>query len=122
MLIVASEALDQLTARGYPVFPGALGENLTTVGLDRAQMRIGQQYRVGMAAIEITKLRSPCRTLDIYGRDSSGVAIQNALYDSAVGRGDFTSSLWGLGGFYARVVTEGLVRAGDSIILESDLA
>ena len=33
ILIVASEAVDQLTERGYPLFYGALGENLTTRGL-----------------------------------------------------------------------------------------
>ena len=29
LLIVCAEAIDELRAEGYPVFPGALGENLT---------------------------------------------------------------------------------------------
>src|SRR5471030_593937 len=33
ILIIASEVVDELTGRGYPLFYGALGENLTTRGL-----------------------------------------------------------------------------------------
>jgi len=47
VLLIASEVIDELKALGYPVFYGALGENLTTRGLDRRQLRIGQQLRAG---------------------------------------------------------------------------
>src|SRR3984885_9029379 len=32
VLLITSEGLGQLIGQGYPVFPGALGENLTTLG------------------------------------------------------------------------------------------
>ena len=67
VLLIAAEAIDDLKVRGYPVFYGALGENLTTRGLDRRQMRIGDQLRAGAAVLEITKVRGPCAALDIYG-------------------------------------------------------
>ena len=40
VLIVASEVVDELTARGYPLFYGALGENLTTSGLSIRDIRV----------------------------------------------------------------------------------
>jgi MOSC domain-containing protein YiiM len=121
VLIIASEAIQELALHGYPVFPGALGENLTTAGLDRRMWRAGQQYRVGSATVELTKVRSPCNTLDVYG-SADRVPIQNAIYDLSVKRGDFRSEKWALSGFYARVVREGIVRPGDVMTLESDLA
>src|ERR1035438_10753953 len=59
VLLIASETIDELKARGYPVFYGALGENLTTRGLDRRQLRIGHQLCAGGAVLEITKVRGP---------------------------------------------------------------
>src|ERR1017187_7674494 len=67
LLLITSEGIDELTDLGFPVFYGALGENLTTRGLDRRSMRIGQQWRVGQVVIELTKPRGPCETLNVYG-------------------------------------------------------
>ena len=52
-------------------FYGALGENLTTRGLDIRDLRIGDQLRAGGAMLEITQPRGPCPQLDVYGRRSS---------------------------------------------------
>jgi MOSC domain-containing protein YiiM len=112
ILLITSEGLDELTSQGFRLFPGALGENLTTRGLDRRELRIGQRFRVGEAEIELTQIRLPCTTLDVYG---SG--IQAAVYDARVQAGDPGSQRWGLSGFYASVVQPGTVRAGDTIAL-----
>ena len=69
VLLIAAEVVDELKSRGYPVFYGALGENLTTRGIDRLQLRIGHQLRVGGAILEITNVRGPCAALDIYGAE-----------------------------------------------------
>jgi MOSC domain-containing protein YiiM len=111
VLIVTLEGIQELIAQGYPLFPGALGENLTTRGLDRRQMRVGQRYRAGEALLVITKLRSPCATLSVYGD------IQQAVYDAQVKAGDATSPRWGLGGFYTRVLKSGVLRPHDIITL-----
>jgi MOSC domain-containing protein YiiM len=112
LLLITSEGTGELIAQGYPVFAGALGENLTTVGLDRRRMRIGQRYRIGQVMLEITKMRQPCTTLDVYG-----ASIKQAVYDAQVNAGDASSPRWGLGGFYARVLQSGLVRPKDIIEL-----
>lgn len=113
--------MDELREQGYALYPGALGENFTTTGIDRGQIRIGQRYRAGQAVIEITKMRAPCETLNAYNSPALP-RIQEALYDQQVKDGDHRSPRWGLGGFYARVVEAGLVRTGDRISLLDTLA
>jgi MOSC domain-containing protein YiiM len=112
LLLITSEGIAELTAQGYPLYHGALGENLTTRGLDRRQMRLGQRYRAGEAMLELTKVRVPCAQLDPYGE-----GIQMAIYDKQVKAGDASTPRWGLSGFYARVLRPGVVRPHDIITL-----
>ena len=112
VLLMTAEGIDELLAQGYPLFPGALGENLTVRGLDRRQMRVGQRYRIGEVCLELTKLRGPCTALHVYGSD-----IVKAVYDQQVKAGDPSSPRWGLGGFYARVLKMGTMRPHDIITL-----
>ena len=83
MLLITSEGIDELIAQGFSLFPGALGENLTTAGLDRRLMRPGQRYRAGEVFLELTRLRGPCAALDVYGP-----GLQKAIYDPQVKAGD----------------------------------
>jgi MOSC domain-containing protein YiiM len=117
ILIIASEAIDDLTAHGYPLFYGALGENLTTRGLPIRDIRIGDQIRAGGALLEITKPRGPCSALDVYGD-----TLKLDIYDRQVKQRDHTSPRWGMSGFYASVLETGLVRAGDEISVVAKLA
>ncbi len=117
LLIITSEGTDELIAQGFPLFAGALGENLTTRGLNRRALRIGQRYRTPNVIFELTRLREPCHQLLIYG---SG--IQKAVYDAQVQAGDPSSPRWGLGGFYASVIQPGTIRPGDPIALLEELA
>ena len=112
ILLITIEGVEELIARGFPLFAGALGENLTTRGIDRRAMRLGQRLRAGGAAIELTQIRTPCATLNVYGP-----GIQAAMYDARVQAGDSSSERWGLSGFYASVIEPGTVRAGDPITL-----
>jgi MOSC domain-containing protein YiiM len=110
VLLIAAEVVDELAARGYPVFYGALGENLTMRGIDVRGLRIGDRMRAGTATIEITQLRAPCAQLDVYGE-----SLQGELYDARAKVGDSGSPRWGRGGFYASVVEAGAVAPGDII-------
>src|SRR5580704_9497436 len=57
VLMASAEFINGLAGQGFPVFYGALGENLTVSGLDPHMWRTGQRYRVGQnAIIELTKL------------------------------------------------------------------
>jgi len=117
VLIVAAETVEALQARGYPVFFGALGENLTTRGLDIRDIRIGDEIRAGGAILEITQPRGPCATLDVYGP-----SLQAEIYDARVKALDPSSPRWGMSGFYASVSRPGPVAAGDIIAVTAKLA
>ena len=117
LLLMTAETIDELATRGYAVYYGAMGENLTTRGLDRRLLRTGQRYRVGSALIELTKVRAPCSTQDVYGP-----AIKAEIYDAQVKAGDIASPRWGMSGFYAAVVEPGIITLGDLIELVSELA
>jgi MOSC domain-containing protein YiiM len=60
----AREDLDTWqVALGRPLQNGAFGENLTVEGLDLAQARVGERWRVGAALVlEVAAPRIPCRT------------------------------------------------------------
>ena len=112
VLLITIEGIDELVARGFPLFPGALGENITTRGLDRRALRLGHHLVVGDAEIVLREIRTPCATIGRYGK-----GIQAAMYDAQVQAGDHASPQWGLIGFYASVVQPGTVRTGDPITL-----
>ena len=107
VLLITAEGVDELVARGYPLFYGALGENITTRGLDRHGLQPGMRLRVGEALIELTKLRRPCNALDVYGRSVKAEVFEK---DSTPNH-----PAWGLAGLYASVVEPGRVRPDDII-------
>jgi MOSC domain-containing protein YiiM len=117
ILLASAENIDHLVSLGYPLSYGALGENLTTRGLDFRDLRIGDQLRAGGAILEITKPRGPCSALDVYGE-----SLKDAIYDDRVKALDYTSPLWGMSGFYASVIRPGPVEAGDIIAVVASLA
>ena len=116
ILLITSEGIDELKEQGFALYPGALGENLTTRGLDRRSVRVGQRYRIGGVLVEITKVRAPCDTLNAYP------GIQKVIYDQEVKAGNPASPLWGLSGFYASVVQTGTIHPGDPIRLLDETA
>jgi MOSC domain-containing protein YiiM len=117
LLLIDLEVIEDLKTRGYPVFPGALGENITMQGIDLKQLREGHQFRLGTAVIELTTVRIPCGALDAYG-----ATIKREIYDAQVKAGNPQSPRWAMSGFYARVLQTGTVRAGDAIELMAALA
>jgi MOSC domain-containing protein YiiM len=117
ILIIAAEIVDELISRGYPLFYGALGENLTTRGIPIRDLRIGDQLRAGGALLEITQPRGPCTALHVYGE-----SLKDEIYDARVKALDSESPHWGMSGFYSRVLTPGPVRTNDIIEVVASLA
>lgn len=75
-----SELHDELREAGYTLFPGALGENITTRGIDLLALPVGTTLAFGDAAIvAITGLRNPCHQLDDY---ANGLMKAVAYHDS----------------------------------------
>jgi len=117
ILLIAAEVVERLHQSGYPVFFGALGENLTTRGIDIRQLRIGDRIRAGGALLEITQPRGPCSALDVYGP-----TLKQEVYDNRVKALDPASPRWGMSGFYASVVEPGPVCPGDIIAVVAQVA
>ncbi len=116
ILLITSEGIDELKEQGFALYHGALGENLTTLGLNRRSVRIGQRYRIGDILVEITKVRAPCETLNAYP------GVQQAIYDQEVKAGNPASPRWGLSGFYASILRAGTIHPGDPIQLLDETA
>ena len=65
--LMQNELLRELAARGFAVGPGAIGENVTTVGLDLLALSTDTELLIGAeAVIRVTGLRNPCTQLDDY--------------------------------------------------------
>ena len=62
---IHSELLSLLSANGYPVSPGVLGENITTQGMALLELPVGAAFHIGKTAIvTITGLRNPCAQIE----------------------------------------------------------
>ena len=63
--LIHSELFDEVAGQGLEVYPGQMGENITTRGLDLLAMPQGTRLHLGAdAVIEITGLRNPCSQIE----------------------------------------------------------
>ena len=85
-------------ALGRDIGPGAFSENLTVSGALETEVCIGDVFRVGEAAVQVSMPRTPCGKL----------AAKNGerLFAKWVAQSGYT-------GFYMRVISEGMVAADD---------
>ncbi|MDQ8705225.1 MOSC domain-containing protein [Streptomyces sp. LHD-70] len=107
--LMHEELFAEVGAEGFEVRPGALGENITTRGLDLLALPVGTLLRIGGAAVvEVTGLRNPCVQID---------AFQQGLLKQVVGR-DEAGNLVRKAGIMSVVRTGGTVRPGDPVTVE----
>jgi MOSC domain-containing protein YiiM len=106
--LLHAELFDELVQRDFAVFPGEMGENVTTRGIDLLALPRGTRLRLGgQAEVEITGLRNPCSQIDrfqpgltsaVLDRDAEGRLVRKAGVMAVVRRG-------------------GEIRAGDTIVV-----
>jgi MOSC domain-containing protein YiiM len=97
------ELLEALAAEGHPVAPGALGENVTTRGLDLGALVPGDRLALGEAVVvEIASHAGPCQTI-------AHCFVERGYDRISHKRHPGSSRL------YARVLAGGRVRKGDSV-------
>ncbi|MBI1340819.1 MOSC domain-containing protein [bacterium] len=103
------ELFDELRALGHEVAPGALGENITTAGLDILSLPLGARLRLGEeAVVELTGLRNPCSQIEAF-KPGLLRAVLDKTADGTVVRKSGVMSI---------VVSGGVVRPGDAIVVE----
>jgi MOSC domain-containing protein YiiM len=107
--LLARELHEELTARGFSVTPGEMGENVLTAGVDLLDLPRGSRLHLGAeAVVELTGLRNPCAQLD---------GVQPGLMAAVLGR-TADGALVRRAGVMAIVVRSGRVAAGDGVRVE----
>jgi len=104
--MIHRELLDELSAMGFAASPGALGENITTSGIDLLALPVGTVLAIGdQAVLAVTGLRNPCLQLDKY---EDGLLAEVAYRDEE-------GHLIRRAGIMTVVLAGGEVRVGDPI-------
>ncbi|MFB7893817.1 MOSC domain-containing protein [Microbacterium sp. NPDC056044] len=104
--LIHAELFDDIAERGHAVTPGALGENITTSGIDLLGLARGTLLELGDdAVIEITGLRNPCAQIN---------GLSEGLMKELVYADDNGATVR-LAGVMSVVLAGGVVRPGDSI-------
>ena len=104
------ELFEEMAALGITVTPGAMGENITTRGVPLLDLAPGTRLRLGeTAVVEITGCRNPCAQLNAVDERLLGEVARKAADGSIVRKA----------GIMGIVLTGGVVRDGDPIVVEA---
>ncbi len=104
--LIHGELHDELRAAGFGIEPGAMGENVTTRGIELLALPAGTLLRLGPeAVVQVTGLRNPCAQLD---------GLQPGLMKAVLGRAP-DGALIRKAGIMGIVLAGGTVRPGDAV-------
>ncbi len=107
--LLHAELFDEFMTADFAVWPGDMGENITTRGIDLLALPTGTRLHIGDGAVvELTGLRNPCSQIDKF---------QKGLMAATLDR-DADGGLIRKAGVMAVVLESGDVRAGDAIRIE----
>lgn len=105
--VYSLEVIEALRKEGHPIAPGSAGENFTVAGLEWNHVGPGTKLKVGdEVTLEVLSYTAPCD--------------HNACWFKG---GDFSRMSQkkhpGWSRVYARVLSEGVVKQGDPVIIEA---
>ena len=101
--LLGIEAIERVQADGHPIYPGSVGENLTTAGIELAGLPVGTRLAIGdQLVLELSGPANPCDLIggSFRGGKSGRISILTHPADSRM---------------YGRTLVEGEVRTGDHI-------
>ncbi len=99
------ERILELQSEGHPIFPGAVGENITVSGIDWNDVTPGQKLSLGEEVlIEITSYTTPCNSIPESFVGGAYQRISQRLHP-------------GYSRVYARVLRPGRIRIGQLVRL-----
>jgi MOSC domain-containing protein YiiM len=105
LCIYSLERILALQEERHPIFPGAIGENLTIAGLDWEQLEPGARLSLGeRVVVEITNYTTPCQHIAPYFVNEDQDRVSQKRYP-------------GWSRLYARVINPGKLRVGDRVEL-----
>jgi MOSC domain-containing protein YiiM len=100
------ERILELQSEGHPIFPGAVGENVTISGIDWGKVTPGQKLSLGdEVLVEITSYTSPCNSIPESFVDGEYQRISQKLHP-------------GYSRVYARVLRPGRIAIGQPVQLD----
>lgn len=107
--IYSLERIQSLQAEGHPIYPGAVGENLTISGLDWTLVSLGSRFVIGKNVIlQVTGFTSPCKSIVGSFSDQHTERVSQLEHP-------------GWSRVYARVLSPGTIKTADSVLLENIL-
>jgi MOSC domain-containing protein YiiM len=106
--LLHGELFEELSANGFQIKPGDLGENIVTEGIELLDLPTDTILKIGTVALRITGLRNPCAQIDRF---------RSGLLKAVLGR-DERGNLVRKAGIMSVVLSGGAVRPGDSIEIE----
>lgn len=108
--LIHAELFDELRKDGFQLYPGALGENITTRGVDLLNLPENTNLHIGRNAIlKVTGLRTPCRQMDKFATRLSEAVMEKV---------DGLKKRRSRAGVMAVVINGGEIRPGDFVKLE----
>jgi MOSC domain-containing protein YiiM len=109
VVLYSLDVIRALQAEGHSIASGSAGENLTLSGIDWPGVVPGVEIRIGEVELLITKYASPCHKIAGYfvGQDFTRISQKVRAGWSRV---------------CARVLTGGIVRIGDPVVVVSEAA
>jgi cyclic pyranopterin phosphate synthase len=96
--LLADESADKIRALGLSVEAGAFAENITTVGVDLANLPVGARLRIGECLCEVSQIGKECHV---------GCAIKQQT----------GTCVMPTEGIFTRVIEGGRVTRGDAIAI-----
>jgi len=103
LCLFSLERILALQAEGHPIFPGAVGENVTMTGLDWDHIIPGVRLSLGAdVLIEITSYTTPCNTIPMYFLGGKFQRIAQKIHP-------------GWSRVYARVLKGGRLQVGQTV-------
>lgn len=107
LCLFSLEHILALQEEGHPVYPGAIGENVTVAGLDWSVLTPGARLRLGDdVEITITSYTAPCSNIASAFADGNMNRVSQKKHP-------------GWSRFYARVVQPGRISVGDPVSIIS---
>ena len=105
LCLFALEHILALQEEGHPIYPGAIGENVTVAGIPWEEITPGRRLRLGDAVeILITSYTLPCSNI--------APAFSDGYFNRV-----HQKKVPGRSRVYARVLTPGRLAVGDRVIL-----
>ena len=102
------DLIEALQGEGHPIVAGSIGENFTVHGIDWTAVRTDARLEVGEVVLEVTRAASPCYKIAAAFHDRVFARVSQKVHP-------------GWSRFYARVLREGPVSAGERVVLTAPL-